>query len=194
IVGRLFREFALTVTASIAVSALVSLTLAPMLCGRVMRGGSHAAEGWFKALLAFYARTLDIVLRHQRATMGVFIAVLALTAVMAVQIPKGFFPIQDIGVVQGLAEAGQDISPEEMMRLQREIGEVLLKDPDIAAFQSNTGGVGVQGFAQTPNTARFNIGLKPRSERTSSATDVIDRLRPQMAKIKGVTLAMNAVQ
>jgi hydrophobe/amphiphile efflux-1 (HAE1) family protein len=201
IVGRLFSEFALTVTAAIAVSALVSLTLAPMLCARFMRprlGGQgqphHAIEGWFSVLHGFYRRTLDVVLRHQGATFGVFVATLALTVAIAIQTPKGFFPIQDTGTIQGLAEAAQDASPEEMMRLQREIGEVLLKDPNIDTFQSNTGSVGVAGFAQTANTARFNISLKPRSERQLTATQIIDRLRPQMARIKGVSLALNAVQ
>lgn len=201
IMGRLFREFALTVTAAITVSALVSLTLAPMLCARFMRSGlggrgqpRQASEGWLGVLHAFYRRTLDVVLHHQEITIAVFGATLALTVVIAIQTPKGFFPIQDTGTIQGLAEAAQDTSPQEMMRLQREIGEVLLKDPDIDTFQSNTGSVGVAGFAQTANTARFNISLKPRSERSLTATQIIDRLRPQMARIKGVSLALNAVQ
>ena len=201
IVGRLFREFALTVTASIVVSAFVSLTLAPMLCGRFMRSKltgdtprHHGREGWFSGLHAFYGRTLDVVLRHQAITLAVFFATIALTIVMAIQMPKGFFPIQDTGTLQGLAEAAQEVSPEEMMRLQGEIGEVLLKDPDVATFQSNTGSVGVAGFAQTANTARFGITLKPRSERNLTATQIIDRLRPQMARIKGVSLALNSVQ
>ncbi len=202
IVGRLFREFALTVTASIAVSAFVSLTLAPMLCGRFMRLTARSSsvprygvfETWFSTLQGFYRRTLDVVLRHQAITLGVFIATMVLTVVTAIETPKGFFPIQDTGNLQGLAEAAQDASPEEMMRLQREIGDVLLKDPDIAAFQSNTGSVGFAGFAQTANTARFNIALKPRSQRSLTATEIIDRLRPQMARIKGVSLALNSVQ
>jgi hydrophobe/amphiphile efflux-1 (HAE1) family protein len=201
IVGRLFREFALTVTASIAVSAIVSLTLAPMLCGRFMtlrakdRAPRYGAlESGFNALLAFYRRTLDAVLRRQAIALGVFVATMALTIVMAFETPKGFFPIQDTGNLQGLAEAAQDASPEEMMRLQHELGEVLLKDPDIAEFQSNTGSVGIGGFAQTANTARFNIALKPRSQRSASASEIIDRLRPQLAKIKGVSLPLNSVQ
>ncbi len=125
IIGRLFREFALTVTASIAVSALVSLTLAPMLCSRFMRPESHDhgavyrfIESGFAAMLSFYQRTLDVVLRHQPITLGVFFATLALTVVMMIYIPKGFFPIQDIGLINGISEGAQDTSPEEMMRLQ----------------------------------------------------------------------------
>ena len=201
IVGRLFREFALTVTASIAVSCLVSLTLAPMLCARFMREESRAPgrlyraiEAGFGALHAFYRRTLDIVLRHQAITLAVFFATIALTVVMAIQIPKGFFPIQDTGMLQGLAEAGQDVSPEEMMRLQRELGEVLLKDPDIAGFASQTGSVGGNGNAQTANTARFFIALKPREQRRLTASQIIDRLRPQLAKVKGANLRLNATQ
>ena len=201
IIGRLFREFAVTVTAAIAVSAVVALTLAPMLCARFMRanpkdkrlrpGGSGR---WFAALHAFYARTLDIALRHQASTLAVFFATLVLTVLVAIQTPKGFFPIQDTGILQGLAEAGQDTSPEEMMRLERELGEILLKDPDVENFQSNTGTVGNAGFAQTQNTARFNITLKPRSERSASAAQIIDRLRPQFARVQGVRLVLNPVQ
>src|ERR1700680_4431189 len=133
IIGRLFREFALTVTASILVSALVSLTLAPMMFSRVMRheSGTHgriyrAIEAGFDALLSGYRRTLDIVLRHQAITLGVFFATLALTIVMAAPISKGFFPLQDTRLITAVSEGGQDISPERMMRLQRELGAVIL--------------------------------------------------------------------
>jgi HAE1 family hydrophobic/amphiphilic exporter-1 len=201
IVGRLFREFALTVTASVAVSCLVSLTLAPMLCARFMGEKSRAPgrinrviEAGFGGLHSFYRRTLDSVLRHQAVTLAVFFATMALTIVMAVQIPKGFFPIQDTGMLQGLAEAGQDVSPDEMMRLQRELGEVLLKDPDIAEFASQTGSVGGNGNAQTANTARFFIALKPREQRKLTAAQIIDRLRPQLAKVEGANLRLNATQ
>ena len=146
IIGRLFREFAMTVSASIAVSALVSLTLAPMLCSRFMRPESHehgavyrVIESGFGAMLSFYRRTLDVVLRHQAITLGVFFATLALTVVMVIYTPKGFFPIQDIGLINGISEGAQDTSPEEMMRLQRELGAVILRDPDVAAFGSTTG-------------------------------------------------------
>jgi hydrophobe/amphiphile efflux-1 (HAE1) family protein len=196
IIGRLFREFALTVTASIAVSALVSLTLAPMLCSRFMRpeSGEHGrffliVESGFDRLIAGYRRTLNVVLRHQAITLGVFFATMALTAVMVIQIPKGFFPIQDIGLIQGFSETAQSASPEEMMRLMQAEGEVILHDPDVAIFGSYTGGA-----AQTANTARFFIVLKPRDERDHSALQIIDRLRPQLAKVEGATLFLQPTQ
>jgi hydrophobe/amphiphile efflux-1 (HAE1) family protein len=199
IIGRLFREFAVTVTASIAVSALVSLTLAPMLCARFMRPTHNQPgpinrfiERGFDALLGFYRRTLDTVLRHQAITLAVFFATMAVTGVMMFQIPKGFFPIQDIGLINGISEAAQGISPEEMKRLQLALGEVLLRDPDVAAFGSQMGTSG--NSAQTGNTGRFNIMLKPREERELNASQIIDRLRPQLAKITGVTLFLQPAQ
>jgi hydrophobe/amphiphile efflux-1 (HAE1) family protein len=198
IIGRLFREFALTVTASIAVSALVSLTLAPMMCARFMRRESdrhgriyRAIEAVFTALVAGYRRTLDVVLRHQAITLCVFFATVALTVVMTLQIPKGFFPIQDTGLISGLSEAAQDVSPDEMIRLQRALGEVLLADPDIEAIGSQTGS---GGGANPPNTGRFFIVLKPRDERTLGASQIIDRLRPQLAKVQGVNLYLQPAQ
>jgi HAE1 family hydrophobic/amphiphilic exporter-1 len=201
IIGRLFREFALTVTASIAVSAFVSLTLAPMLCSRFMRPRPEhhgrlfrVIESGFDALLSFYRRTLEVVLRHQAVTLGVFFATMALSAGMMVQMPKGFFPIQDTGMLSGLAEAAQEVSPMEMMRLQRELGAVLLRDPDIAGFASQTGSTGGNGNAQTANTARFFIALKPREERAHTAREIVDRLRPQFARIEGATMFLQATQ
>jgi HAE1 family hydrophobic/amphiphilic exporter-1 len=199
IIGRLFREFALTVTASIAVSALVSLTLAPMLCSRFMRPDSHepgpvfqAIERGFDALLSLYRRTLDVVLRHQAVTLGVFFATMALTGIMMYQIPKGFFPIQDIGLINGISEAAQGISPEEMKRLQVELGEVILRDPDVVAFRSLMGTTG--SSAQTGNTGRFSIALKPREQRELDARQIIDRLRPELAKVTGVNLFLQPAQ
>jgi hydrophobe/amphiphile efflux-1 (HAE1) family protein len=201
IVGRLFREFAVTVMAAVAVSAFVSLSLAPMLCARFLHRDVRkhgrlylAIESGFDAMLVGYRRTLDIVLRHQAITLAVFFATLALTIVLAIAIPKGFFPIQDTGMIGGLAEAAQDVSPAEMMRLQRDLGKVLLRDPDIAGFASQTGSTGGNGNAQTANTARFFIALKPREQRTLSATQIIDRLRPQIAKVKGANLFLQATQ
>jgi hydrophobe/amphiphile efflux-1 (HAE1) family protein len=201
IIGRLFREFAVTVTASIAVSAFVSLTLSPMLCARFMRHRSDRhgrlyrdVEAGFEAMLFGYRRTLDIVLRHQAITLGIFFATMVLSFVMMIQIPKGFFPIQDTGMLSGLAEAAQGVSPVEMMRLQRELGVVLMRDPDIAGFASQTGSTGGNGFAQTANTARFFIALKPREERTLTASQVIDRLRPQFARVEGANMFLQATQ
>jgi hydrophobe/amphiphile efflux-1 (HAE1) family protein len=195
IIGRLFREFALAVTASIAVSALVSLTLAPMLCSRFMHHetGQHgriyrAIEAMFNGLLAGYRRTLDVVLRHQFVTLCVFFATMALTVVLTIQIPKGFFPIQDTGLIQGFAE---DTPPDQMMRLLREFSEVILRDPAVAGVGAQTGST---GGAQTANTGRFFIVLKPRDERDLTAPQLIDRLRPQLAKVQGATLFLQPSQ
>ena len=199
IVGRLFREFALTVTASIAVSAVVSLTLAPALCARYVRSRAvHSRprnrSAGLGVLTAFYERTLDMALRHQAVTLGIFLLTLGATVFLAVQTPKGFFPIQDTGMLQGFAEAAQDVSPDEMMRLQRDLGAILLKEADIAGFASQTGNIGGNGNAQTANTARFWIGLQPRDQRTLTATQIIDRLRPQLARVKGASLTLRATQ
>ncbi|MEW6451604.1 MAG: efflux RND transporter permease subunit [Pseudomonadota bacterium] len=198
IIGRLFREFALTVTAAIAISALVSLTLAPMMCSRFMHREAHEhgrvyrfIEAGFNAMLSFYRRTLDIVLRHQRATISVFLATIAFTAYLAIQIPKGFFPIQDTGVISAFAEAAQDTAPEEMMRLMQQLSDVVLRDPDVAAFGAFTGS---SGGAQTANTGRGFIVLKPRDQRTLTALQIIDRLRPQLAKVEGANLFLQPSQ
>jgi hydrophobe/amphiphile efflux-1 (HAE1) family protein len=198
IIGRLFREFALTVTTSILVSALVSLTLAPMLASRFMRRASHthgrlyrAVEAMFDLLLAFYGRTLDVVLRYQMVTLCAFLATIALTIFLFVEIPKGFFPIQDTGLISGLSEAAQDVSPPEMIRLHRAVGDILLHDPNIAGFGSQTGN---GGGAQTSNTGRFFIVLKPRDERQLTARQIIDRLRPQLAKVQGINVFLQPAQ
>ena len=148
-------------------------------------------EAGFNAMLSFYRRTLDIVLRHQFITLCVFFATMALTAVMTVTIPKGFFPIQDTGLISGFAEAAQDTAPEQMMRIIREFGDVLLHDPDVAGFGSFTGST---GGAQTANTGRFFIVLKPRDERELTSSQIIDRLRPQLAKVKGANLFLQPTQ
>jgi HAE1 family hydrophobic/amphiphilic exporter-1 len=198
IIGRLFREFALTVTASIAVSALVSLTLAPMMCARFMqRAPEHHGrvyrfiESGFDALVSFYQRTLDIALRYQRVTISVFFITMALTAFLAIQIPKGFFPTQDVGMISAFMEAAQDTAPEEMMRLMKKAGAIILKDPDVAGLGTFTGST---GGANTANTARGFIVLKPRDERELSSTQIIDRLRPKLAKLEGINAFLQATQ
>jgi HAE1 family hydrophobic/amphiphilic exporter-1 len=201
IVGRLFREFALTVTAAVLVSAFVSLSLAPMLCSLFMRA-RHGQRGRldctlersFDRLLSGYRRSLDVVLRHQAITLAVFIAVMAIAMIEAAEIPKGFFPTQDIGLIQGAAQAAQSASPQQMMHLQRELQEVLLRDPDVEGVVSQTGSTGANGNAQTPNTARFFIVLKGRDVRRASASQIIDRLRPRIAKLPDVTLSLQPVQ
>ncbi len=197
IIGRLFREFAMTVTAAIAVSVVVSLTLTPMLASRFLeRESEHhgriymAIEHMFERLVRAYERGLNFVLRHRFITLMSFFATMALTAVLFVIIPKGFFPTQDTGLITGIMEAAQDVSPTEMKRLQRNVAEILAKDPDIAAFGSFFG----SGSGNTLNTSRFIIGLKPHEGRTSNATQIIARLRPQIAKVEGVNLFMQPAQ
>jgi hydrophobe/amphiphile efflux-1 (HAE1) family protein len=199
IIGRLFREFAMTVTASIAVSALVSLTLAPMLCSRFMRHDPRHTpgpiyrfiEGAFNGMLAFYQRTLDVVLRHQPLTLFIFFATMALTGWMLYDMPKGFFPIQDIGLITGISEGAQDISPQEMMRLTEELGQVVMRDPAVQGYGSSIGSL---TGAKTANTGTFYIVLKPREERDVDASQVIDRLRPELHKITGVNLFLQPAQ
>jgi hydrophobe/amphiphile efflux-1 (HAE1) family protein len=197
IIGRLFREFALTVTAAIAVSALVSLTLAPMLCSRFMRPESHHhgrifrfIEAGFDAMLSFYRSTLDVVLRHQPITLAVFFATMALTGAMVYYTPKGFFPIQDIDLINGLAEASQDASPQKMVRLETEVDQIILGDPAVQSLVTSYG----PSFGSTGNLERFSIVLKPRDERDLDASQVIDRLRPQLAKVVGVTAYLQPAQ
>jgi hydrophobe/amphiphile efflux-1 (HAE1) family protein len=198
IVGRLFREFSITVTAAIVVSALVSLILAPMLCAQFVRRESEqhgriwrAIEAMFVGMHAFYRRTLDRVLLHPFITLMVFFATMAASIYLYVVIPKGFFPLQDTGLITGFAEAGQDISPQEMARLMVRLGDVLAKDPDIAGIGS---AMGSTGSAQTANTGRFFIGLKPRDERKADANEIINRLRPQLAQVEGVKLTLQSSQ
>jgi hydrophobe/amphiphile efflux-1 (HAE1) family protein len=197
IIGRVFREFALTVTAAIAVSAFVSLTLAPMLCSRFMRlrtehGRLHRIiEAGFDAMLSGYRRTLDIVLRHQLIVLLVFFATLGLTVYLAIEAPKGFFPIQDTGLISGISQASQEVSPQEMMRLQQELGAIILRDPDVQAMGSQTGSTDSPNPA---NTGGFTIVLKPRDQRTATARQVIDRLRPQFAQVPGANVFLTPTQ
>jgi multidrug efflux pump subunit AcrB len=174
------------------------LILTPMLCARFLHheSGQHglvwrAIEAVFDLMLSFYRRTLDGVLRHPFITLLVFFATMAASVYLYVVIPKGFFPIQDTGLITGFAEAGQDISPQEMARLMVRLGEVVAKDPDIAAVGS---AMGSTGSAQTANTGRFFIGLKPRDQRKTDASGIIDRLRPQLARVEGVKLTLQPSQ
>ncbi|MFY9837024.1 MAG: efflux RND transporter permease subunit [Xanthobacteraceae bacterium] len=198
IVGRLFHEFALTVTAAIIVSVFVSLTLTPMLCSRFLVSEHDREHGQiyriiergFDALLNGYRRALDVALRHQFTTLMVFMATLAITGVLFVYIPKGFFPTQDIGMILGISEAGQDVSPEKMRDIQRQLADVISQDPDVADFGSFFG----PSYGNTQNTGRFIIGLKLRDDRTASASQIIDRLRPKLAQIPGVRLFLQPAQ
>ncbi|MBI1778053.1 MAG: multidrug efflux RND transporter permease subunit [Proteobacteria bacterium] len=199
IVGRLFREFAVTVTVTIVVSAIISLTLTPMMCSRFLKNHSQATHGrlyrateaFFDGLLRIYDRSLQWVLRHQGATLAVLMGTIAATGYLYVAIPKGFFPQQDTGFVFGISEAAQDISFGAMTARQLALAEVIAKDPDIASFSA---AAGATGGSQTTNVGRFWINLKPRAERTASAEQVINRLRPQLARVGGVTLFLQAAQ
>ena len=197
IVGRLLREFAMTVAITVAVSAFISLTLTPMMCSRFL-AHDHGGHGWFyrvvesffEKLLAGYRRTLDIALKFQFITLMVFFATVATTAVLFVNIPKGFFPQQDTGVLVGITEGAQDISFAEMSRKQLEVGAIVGADPDIAGFSSSIGG----GGGLTANTGRMYIALKPFEERTSNAGEIIARLRPKLDKVSGARVFLQAAQ
>ena len=199
IVGRLFREFAVTVTVTILVSAFVSLTLTPMMCSRFLRATHevkrgrlyNATERAFDWLLAGYDRGLKWVLRHQAMTLGILLLTVAATAGLYLVIPKGFFPQQDTGVLFGTSEAAQDISFEGMVQRQEALAAIITKDPDVAGFLS---AVGASGFSPSINTGRFWINLKPHDQRTASADQIINRLRPQLAKVEGVSLFLQVPQ
>ncbi len=199
IVGRLFREFAVTLAVTILVSAVVSLTLTPMMCSKLLKHSPEADQtrfyrvterGW-KAIISLYDRTLQVVLRHQTATLLVAAATLALTIVLYLYIPKGFFPIQDTGVIQGVSEAAQTVSFQEMSTEQQALGKIILKDPAVASLSSF---IGIDGTNATLNSGRILINLKPLDEREISATDVIRRLQPELARVPGITLYMQPVQ
>jgi HAE1 family hydrophobic/amphiphilic exporter-1 len=199
IIGRLFREFAVTTTMCIAVSAFVALTLTPMMASRFLRSQREERHGrfyqfterGFAKMLRGYETCLDAVLRHQFVTFCVFLATLACTIYLFIVIPKGFFPQQDVGMITGISEAGQDVSFAEMMRRQEALGEVISKDPAVATYAMS---LGVGGSTSTLNNGRFFISLKPRREREVSAGEVIARLRPQLEKVEGARLFLQASQ
>jgi hydrophobe/amphiphile efflux-1 (HAE1) family protein len=196
IIGRLFREFAITVTVTIAVSAFVSLTLSPTLSALFLKNEKEAKHGRsyllveraFDRLVRGYERGLDFVLRHQKATLLVFLGTVAASGLLFVLIPKGFFPEQDTGIITGISDAAQDVSFTKMFQLQHRLTDVIAKDPDVAGWGAYVGG-------QRPlNNSFAVIGLKPRNERTSSMEEIIDRLRPQFAKVQGANLFLSPVQ
>ena len=198
VVGRLFREFAITLAVAILISAVVSLTLTPMMCAKLLRQGAVPVHGetdkpddWFDKLIDAYGRSLGWVLQRQTLTMLVFFATVALTVALYIFIPKGFFPIQDTGIIQGISEAPQNVSFSAMAEYQQKLGKVILEDPAVDNLSSF---IGVDGINTTPNSGRFLINLKPHAERTESATDVIARLKPKLAQLNGVTLYLQPVQ
>jgi multidrug efflux pump len=199
IVGRLFREFAVTLAVTILVSAVVSLTLTPMMCAKLLRHQKEQDQGWFyrsserwfNSIIAFYGRTLKFVLRYRTTTLLVTVGTLVATIFLYVIVPKGFFPVQDTGVILGVSEAPQDVSFRAMMERQQALARVVLKDPAVASLSSF---IGIDGANTTINSGRIQINLKPIEERRISASDVIRRLQPEAAKVNGITLFMQPVQ
>jgi hydrophobic/amphiphilic exporter-1 (mainly G- bacteria), HAE1 family len=197
IIGRLFREFAVTLSMTIVVSAAVSLTLTPMMASRFLKPESETRHGrfyaWsergFEALLSAYERGLDLVLKYRFITLLVFFATLALSVYLFVIVPKGFFPQQDTGLLTGISEAAQDISVDDMMRHQAELGTIVQKDPDVAHVAMSVGGAG-----NATNNGRMFITLKPRDERSANADQIIARLRPQLDKVEGAKLFLQSAQ
>ncbi len=199
VVGRLFREFAITLAVTILISAVVSLTLVPMLCAKILRHHEPAEETainrwagrWFEALIAAYGRALGWVLSHARMTLVVAVATLALTIGLYVVIPKGFFPVQDTGLIQGISQASQSISFPAMAERQQALAAAVLQDPDVESLSSF---IGVDGTNTTLNSGRLLINLKPKSQRNASASEVIRRLQQETADISGIDLYMQPVQ
>ncbi|HLH40614.1 MAG TPA: multidrug efflux RND transporter permease subunit [Bryobacteraceae bacterium] len=200
IVGRLFREFAITLAVTILISAMVSLTLTPMMCARLLHHKPESEQGWFyrasehmfQAIIRFYGKTLTLVLKAQPATLLVAAGTLAATIYLFIIIPKGFFPVQDTGVILGVSEAPQTISFPAMSQRQQALARVILQDPAVDSLSSF---IGIDGTNTTLNSGRIQINLKPLEERKISASDVIRRLQPQLAQqVPGITLFMQPVQ
>jgi len=199
IVGRLFREFAVTLAVTILVSAVVSLTLTPMMCAKLLKQKDPAREGRlfraseraYERVIEFYGSTLKWVLQHQTATLVVTVGTLVLTLLLYVVVPKGFFPVQDTGIILGISEAPESVSFVSMAERQQTLARTILKDPDVVSLSSF---IGIDGTNTTPNSGRIQINLKTRDQRNATASEIIRRLQPELAKIEGVTLYMQPVQ
>ncbi len=199
VVGRLFREFAVTLAVTIVISAVVSLTLTPMMASRILRHTPedqqgrfyHASEKVFENLIAFYGRTLKVVLRFQTLTMIVAVATLVLTIFLYIIIPKGFFPTQDTGVIQAISQAPETISFQAMAQKQQEVARLVLQDPAVESLSSF---IGADGTNTTLNSGRMSINLKPLEQRHISAEQVIRRLQKSLPQVQGITLFMQPVQ
>ncbi len=208
VVGRLFSEFAVTLSVTILISAVVSLTLVPMLCAQLLRRRSGAAGAaqpqpqahpeaealgarWFGRLISFYDRCLIVVFRHQPLTLMVAVGTVALTVLLYIVIPKGFFPVQDTGLIQAVTEAPQSVSFEAMSKRQRSLVDAILGDPDV---ESLTSFIGVDGTNPTLNSGRMLINLKPRDARSLSASQIIRRLQRETANVQGISLYMQPAQ
>jgi multidrug efflux pump len=199
VVGRLFREFALTLAVTIVISAIVSLTLTPMMAARILKHDPKATEGRFyqaservfERMIDFYGRTLKVVLRHQGITLIVALVTLLLTIFLYIIIPKGFFPVQDTGVIQGISQAAQTIGSQDMAKQQQQLAAEILKDPAVLSLSSF---IGADGTNTTINSGRFSINLVPLEQRDASASDVIRRLQKRLRNIDGIQLFMQPVQ
>ena len=195
VVGRLFHEFAITLAATIIISAIVSLTLVPMLCAKLLRphgrGGDASGGRFFQALTRFYAATLRVVLDHQGVMLLVALGTFLLTGYLYVTIPKGFFPIQDTGVIQGVTQAAEAISFDQMADHQQALAKAILTDPDVESLSSF---IGVDGSNVTLNSGRFLINLKPHDKRKATASEIIRRLQQETASVPGISLFMQPVQ
>ena len=199
IVGRLFREFAVTLAVTILVSAAVSLTLTPMMSAKLLRRKDPSkqsafyrkSEDLYKRIIGFYGRTLKFVLRYQRTTLLVTAATLVLTLLLYVFVPKGFFPVQDTGVILGISEAPENVSFEAMSQRQQALARVILQNPNVESLSSF---IGVDGINTTPNSGRIQINLKPRDQRKETASQIIRDLQPELNQLEGITLYMQPVQ
>jgi len=199
VVGRLFREFAITLSLTILVSAVVSLTLTPMMCAKLLRHKREDEQSWFyrlsghgfDAIISVYAKTLRWVLRHQTFTQLVTLCTLAATIFLYVKVPKGFFPVQDTGAILGVSESEQSISFSAMAQRQQALAQIILRDPDVESLSSF---IGIDGTNTTVNSGRMQINLKPHEERKTDASDIIRRLQPRLEKVNGITLFMQPVQ
>jgi multidrug efflux pump len=199
IVGRLFREFAVTLAVTILVSAFVSLTLTPMMSAKLLRHTPASQQTWFyrksekifEDVIAFYGRTLQVVLRYRAITLLITVATLVGTILLYIYVPKGFFPVQDTGVILGVSQGPQNISFSAMARRQQTLADVILRDPAVESLSSF---IGIDGTNTTLNSGRVQINLKPLDVRKVSSSDVIRRLQPEIAKIDGITLFMQPVQ
>jgi multidrug efflux pump len=199
VVGRLFREFAVTLAVTIIVSAVVSLTLTPMMASRILKHNPHekqgriyqASERAFEGMINFYGRTLKVVLRYQGITLLVAVATLLLTVYLYIIIPKGFFPVQDTGVIQGITQASQTIGSKGMAEKQKEVARVVLEDPAVESLSSF---IGADGTNTTLNSGRMSINLKPLEQRDLSASDVVRRLQSKLKDVRDIQLFMQPVQ
>ncbi len=191
VVGRLFREFAITLAVAILISLAVSLTLTPMMCARLLPPHAERPPGLLDRLQARYAGWLDVTLRHQRLTLLAMLATVALTALLYLAVPKGFFPAQDGGVLQGVTQSAQSTSFEAMSQRQQALAQSLLQDPDVASLSSF---IGIDGMNATLNTGRLLVNLKPWSERGAPLADIMARLDARARQVRGISLYLQPVQ